>query len=253
MPSAIASHPTLSPSQLSSFGRSTAARSVGSMSSRGPRMSPSQDRTSSYIDPPSLKFATVSRAAPPSGQSHQTVAASRPHACISIARSTLAAWRMRRGGRGAQMSEDTSPLHPTCGSGAVCSHRSAAASHGWSGTAPRIMVGRCRGCGPQPSSRMAAYCCAGVPLARVPAHYRPHSRAHSTPTIRASHAVMEPGPTIHGGKRASCRCFQKLPGRSRYGWGSSCGGHCRVPFTTPREATKPLPGRRGGGSRPPSR
>ena len=34
---------------------------------------------------------------------------------------------------------------------------------------------------------------------------------------------------------------------TRYRWGSSCGGHSRVPFTTRREATKSMSGRGGGG------
>ena len=145
------------------------------------------------------------------------------------------------------MSEDTSPPHPTCCFGAACRHSSAAASHGWSGPAPRIMVGRGRLCGPHPSCGMAAYCCAGAFGPCVVAHHRPPSRAYSAPTIRASHAVMEPRPMIHGGKRASCRCFEKPPGTSRYGWGFSCGGHSRVPFMTRREATQSLLGRAGGG------
>ena len=74
-----------------------------------------------------------------------------------------------------------------------------------------------------------------------------HSRAHSAPNLRASDAVMEPRPIFHGGKRASCRCFEKPTGRFRFGPGSSCGGHSRVPFMTRRSATKPLPGRGGGG------
>ena len=152
------------------------------------------------------------------------------------------------------MSEDTSPCHPTCGSGAACSHPSYAASHGWSGPAPRIMVGRGRVCGLHPSGGTAAYRCAGVPGARVAARRRPHSRAQCAPTIGAPQAVMKPRPMIHGGKRVSCRCFEKPPGRSLYGWEYSRGGHSRVPFTMQREATKPLPGRGGGGgSRPPSR
>ena len=150
------------------------------------------------------------------------------------------------------MSKDTSPLHPACGSRAACSHSFAPASHRWSGPAPRIMVGRSWVCGPHPSSGVAAYHCAGVSGARVAAHHRPRSRTHSLPTIRASHAVMEPRPMIHRGKRASCRCFENPPGRSRYGWGSSCGGHSRVPFTTQRGATKSLPGRGGGGGQLPS-
>ena len=152
-----------------------------------------------------------------------------------------------RGGTGARMSEDTSPFHPVCGSGAACSHSFAAASYGWLEPAPRTMVGLGRVCGPHPWSRMAAYRCAGVPGPRVAAHHRPRLRAHSLPTIRALHAVMEPRPMTHCGKRASCRCFEKPPGRSWYGWGSSCGGHSRVPFTTWREATKSLSGRGGGG------
>ena len=52
---------------------------------------------------------------------------------------------------------------------------------------------------------------------------------------------------IHAGKRFSYRCFEKFPGRSRYGWGSSCGGHSRVPFMTRRDARKSLPERWGGG------
>ena len=82
MPSAIASRPTLSRSQLSSSRRSAAARSVGSMRSRGPRMSPSQDRASLYVGHPSLKRATLSRMAPPSGGSHQMVTASHP--CVYL-------------------------------------------------------------------------------------------------------------------------------------------------------------------------
>ena len=247
LPSATASQPTRSPSQLSSSWRRAAARLSGSMRSKNPRVSSSRDRASSYTGPPVLKCATASQAAPSSGGCHQMVATSRHHGCIPVARSTLAVWRTMRGGTGARMSEDTSPFHPVCGSGAACSHSFAAASDGWSGPAPRTMVGLGRVCGPHPSSGMAAYCCAGVSGARVAAHYRPHSRAPCSPTIRASHAVMKPPPMIHCGKRASCRCFEKPPGRSRYRWGSSCGRHSRVPFTTRREAIKSLSGRGGGG------
>ena len=239
MPSAIASHPTLSLSQLSSSRRSAAARSVGSMRSKGPGMSPSRDRASSYVGPPSVKCATVSRVAPPSGGSHRMVAVLRPHACISVAGSTLAAWSTRRGGWGALMSEDTSPLQPTCGSGAACSQPSAAASHRWSGPAPRIMVGRGRVCGPHPSSGTAAYPCAGVPGARVAAYNQPNSRGHFTPTLRASHAVMEPHLMIHGKKRASFRCFGNPSAGPGTGGGpravdipgccSRCGGRPQSP------------------------
>ena len=238
---------TRSPSQLSISWRSAAARSVGSIRSKGPRMSPSRDRASSYTGPQVLNCTTVSRAAPPSRGSHRMTAALRPHVCISVAWSTLAVWRTMRGGMGARMNEDTSPLHPACGSGAACSHSFAVASQGWLGRAPRIMVGRGRVCGAHPSSGMAVYCCAGVYGACMAAHHRPHSRAHSSPTIRASHAVMVPRPMIHRGKTASCRCLEKPPGGSQYGWGSPCGGHSRLPFTTGRDATKSLPRRGGGG------
>ena len=153
---------------------------------------------------------------------------------------------MRRG-TGVLTSVDTSSVHPVCGPGAACSHSSVAASHGWSGPAPRIMAGLGRVSGPHPSSGMAAYRCAGVSGARVAAHHRPHSRAYSSLTMRASHAVMEPRPMIHGRKRVSCRCLKQPPGRSRYRWGPSCGEHSRVPFTTRREATKSLSGRGGEG------
>ena len=143
-------------------------------------------------------------------------------------------------------------IPPVCGPGAACSHSFIAASHGWSGPAPRIMVGLGRVCGPDPSSRMAAYRCAGVSGARVAAHHRPHSHVHSSRTMRASQVVIEPRPMIHCGNRASCRCFEKPPGRSGYGWGPSFGGHSRVPFTTQREATKSLSGRGGGGGQLPS-
>ena len=140
-----------------------------------------------------------------------------------------------------------------CGFGAAGSHFSAAASHGWSGPAPRIMDGRGRVCCPHPSSWMSAYCCVGASSAHVAAHHRPHSRAHSAPTIRASHAGMEPRPRIHGGKRASCRCFEKPPGRSRYGWGFSCARQSRVPFATWREPQNPCRGAgEGGGGQLPS-
>ena len=74
MPSTIASHPTLSSWQLFSSRSSAAARLVGSMRSRGPGMSPSGDRAWSYVGPPSLKCATVSRVGPPPGGGHWMVA-----------------------------------------------------------------------------------------------------------------------------------------------------------------------------------
>ena len=115
------------------------------------------------------------------------------------------------GGTGVLTSEDTSPVHPVCGPGAACSHSPVAASHGWSGPTPRITGGLGRVSRPHLSSGMAAYRCAGVSRARVAAQHRLHSRAHSSPTLRASHAVMEPRPMIHGAKRASCRCFENPP------------------------------------------
>ena len=105
---------------------------------------------------------------------------------------------------------------------------------------------------PPPPERDGGVSLRRVSGARVAAHHRLHSRAHSSPTMRASHAVMEPRPMIHGGKRASCRCLENPPGRSWYGWGLSWGGHSRVPFTTRREATKSLSGRGEGGGWSPS-
>ena len=91
MPSVTASHPTRSPSQPSSSWRSAAARSVGSMRNKGPWVSPSRDRASSYTSPQVLKCATASWAAGSSGGCHQTVAVSCPHLRISVAWGTLAA------------------------------------------------------------------------------------------------------------------------------------------------------------------
>ena len=119
MPSATAPQTRRSPSQASSSWRSAAARSVGSMRSKGPWVSPSRDRASSYTGPPVLKYATASRAAPSSAECHQTVAVPCPHLRISVARSTLAACRTMQGGTGVLTSEDTSPVHPVCGPGAA--------------------------------------------------------------------------------------------------------------------------------------
>ena len=91
MPSATASHPTRSPLQPSSPWRSAAAMSVGSMRSKGPWVSPSRDRASSYTGPPALKCATASWAAPSSGGCYRMVAAACPHLRISVARSKLVA------------------------------------------------------------------------------------------------------------------------------------------------------------------
>ena len=114
------------------------------------------------------------------------VATLRLHVCISVARRLMAVWRTMRGGMGTQMTADTSPFHPACGPGAACSHSFAAASHGWSGPSPRIMAGRARVCGPQPSSGMAGEpLCGGLrgaaggalpaPFARpLLAHYTRH-------------------------------------------------------------------------------
>ena len=248
LPSATASHPTHSPSQLSS----AAARSVGSMRSKGPSVSPRRDSASSYTGPPVLKCATASRWLRPPREATGMWPLRVPM-CISPRPGVR--WRCggrRAGGMGAWMSEDTSSFHPACGPGAACSHSFASASNGWSGPAPRIKVGRGRACCPHPSRGMAAYRCPGVSGARMVPHHGPHLRAHSSPTIRASHVVMEPRLMIHGGKRVSCRGFGKPPGKSWYGWGSSCGGHSRVPFTTRREATNSLSRRRGGGGQLPS-
>ena len=81
-----------------------------------------------------------------------------------------------RGGTGVLTSEDTSPVHPVCGPGAACSHSPVAASHGWSGPAPRTMVGLGRVSGPHPRSGMAAYRCAGVSGARARAPPAPLPR-----------------------------------------------------------------------------
>ena len=91
VPSATASHPSRSPSQPSSSWRSAAAMSVGSMRSKGPWLSPSRDRASSYTGPRALKCTTASWVAPSSGGCHQTVAVACPHWCITVARSTFAA------------------------------------------------------------------------------------------------------------------------------------------------------------------
>ena len=120
------------------------------------------------------------------------------------------------------------------------------------GTRPSYHDGTWPGVRPPPLEQDGGVLLRGGSGARVAAHHRPHSRAHSAPTIRASQAVMEPRPMIPGGKRASCRCFEKPPGRSQYGWGYSCGGHSRVPFTTRREAAKSLSARGGGGGQLPS-
>ena len=92
-------------------------------------MSLSRGKASSYVGPPFLKCAGVSRVALSSGGSHQMVAVSHPHVRISVAWSTLAAWSTRQGGWGTRMSEDTSLLHAAWGSRAARNHSAAAASH----------------------------------------------------------------------------------------------------------------------------
>ena len=127
-PSANASYPTLRPSQPSSSRRSAAARSDGSMRTSSPGMSPSRDRASSYVGPPSLQCATGSRVAPASGGSPRMVAALHPHVCLSVAWSTWAVLGRRRGEWDARMSQDTSPFHPTWGPDAARSLSAAAVS-----------------------------------------------------------------------------------------------------------------------------
>ena len=85
--------------------------------------------------------------------------------------------------------------------------------------------------------------CGGAPPAPFA---RPISRPLHGPPKRSWRLI------INCGKRAACRCYEKPPGRSQYGWGSSCDGHFRVPFTMRREATKRLPGRGGGEGQSPS-
>ena len=70
------------------------------MRSRGPGMSPSRDRVSSYVGPAFVKCATVSLVPPSSGGNHWTVAVSHLHVRISATRSMLAVWSRSQGGRG---------------------------------------------------------------------------------------------------------------------------------------------------------
>ena len=111
--SATASHSTRSPLRLSSSWRSAAAGSVGSMRSKGSRVSSSRDRASSYTGLPVLKCATASRAAPFSGGCHRMVAALCPHVCISVPR---APWRRegRCGGGGGRSDEQGHISSPSC-------------------------------------------------------------------------------------------------------------------------------------------
>ena len=83
MLSGTAFQPILSPSWPSCYWRSAVVGSVGSMRTRRPGRSPSEDRASSYVSPPFLQLAAVSLMSPSSGENHQMVAALRPHARIS--------------------------------------------------------------------------------------------------------------------------------------------------------------------------
>ena len=239
MPPATASHSTRSPSQLSSSRRSAAARSVGSMRSKGPRVSPSRDRVSSYTGPPVLKCEAASPAAPSSGECHLMVAASCPHVCISVARSTLAAWRTMRGGDGRSDERGHVPS-PSCLQPrgrlqpflrrrvpVVVGARPADPGGSWPGVRPQLLE-RDGGVSLRRGLRGAR---GGAPPGQLS---RPFS-----PTLRASHAVMEPRLMIHGAKRApmsgrgSSRCVAGVPEFPV--WGS--GGRC----VRPRLWLLPLP------------
>ena len=93
------------------------------------------------------------------------------------------------------MSENMSPLRPSRGSGAACSHSSAATSHGWSGPAPRIMVGRGRVCFPPPLERDGAVpLCGGLRCARgctPPAPFARPLRTHYTGLPRGHGAAPD--------------------------------------------------------------
>ena len=149
-----------------------------------------------------------------------------------------------RGGTGVLTSEVTSPVRPVCSPGAACSHSSVTGCQ----VLPRGSRWVSAGCrAPTPRAGCRRIVPQGSPGRAWRRTTGPTRAPNPSPTMRASHAVMEPRPMIHGGKRASCRCLEKPPGRSRYGWGPSCSGHSRVPFTTRGEATKSLSGRGGEG------
>ena len=191
------------------------------MRSRGPEGSP---RASSYAGPPFLKCATGSWAPPSSRRNHRMVTASRPHARISAAQSMLASCGTSQGG-GAPGGARTRRLARTVwGSSAACSQSVVSASHGRSGPAPLITVGRGRVCGSHPSSGTAAYYAAGVLAESVVVHHLLHSRVHSAPTMCASHAVMELRPMIHRWKSAPRRCFWETPGQVPVGMEIFLGG-----------------------------
>ena len=191
MPSVTACLPTFSLLLPSSSRRSAAAGAVGSMRRRGPGTSLRRDRLSSYVGPPSLKCATVNRVPPSSGGSHRTVAALHPHVCFSVALSMLAAWSTRWVGSCSCRSEDPSSPPTVWGFGAARSLSVAAASHGRSGPAPRIIVGRGRVCGPHPSNWTLAYCGAGPP-------WRARFCAPTAPLTRPLHAHNVGLPCGHG-------------------------------------------------------
>ena len=129
------------------------------------------------------------------------------------------------------MSEDTSPVNPTGGPrGRPQPFRGP--------RIPRVIRARLENHGgPWPGVRLPPLeRDGGVLLRRGPRHARgvappaPFARPLRAHCVGLPH-VNPPRRIIHGVKRAPCRCFKKPPGRSRYGWGSSCSGHSRVPFT----------------------
>ena len=215
VPSATASQPTLSPSQQSSSRRSAAARSVGSMRSRGPGTSPSRDRASSYVGPPFLKCATVSRVARlPEGATGPWLR--HIPMCVSP---WLGACE-RRGAR--------------CGGGGVLGgarrHR-LSTQHGapgppaaspWSPRPEGAQGPPCEspwapaGCvAPTPRVGWRRTAVWEFPLRALSRTTGLHSRAESAPTLCASHAVMELFLMIHGAKSVPRRCFGKPSDRSR--------------------------------------
>ena len=126
----LQSHPSLC--QLSSSRRSAAAR----LGSRGPGRSPIRDRASSYVGPPLLKCATMSRVPPSPGGNHRTVAALRPHARIPPARSMLGVCSTSRGGGAPREARTRRPATPFGALGPPAAIFVVFASHWRSGPAP---------------------------------------------------------------------------------------------------------------------
>ena len=207
MPSATASHPTLSPLQPSSSRPSVAARSVREHEKQGSCKVTQPGQRVVVLKPLFGEMRHSEPGAPVFWRERPDVGCVAP-SCVYL-RGLEHIGRVEHEAGGEGYPEERGHITSSPRLGLLCCLQPFS----------RLRVPQAFRARPANHRGLPAHCGVGVSGACAVGHHRLHSRAHSAPTMCASHAVMELRRMIHDWKSAPRRWLEKPPGRSWWGCG----------------------------------